>query len=273
MRTTLAPLAAALAAASLVLAGCAGAPQNLVGEPVADEFDGAWLLVSGTDSSGPIEPGDVSVTLEIDGPVASGTSGCNSYSGDFRVEAGGASLGPFASTEAACASESAMALEARYLRALAAVDTATADGDTLTLGHDDDELRFTRSDSEEQDDQMGAIIGEWQLTKGSDAEGAMVVGGVPVTLVIADDAVNGQGPCNGYGGDAQLDGTGIRIGALMSTKIACADDARTRLESRYLAALQAVTSSQLGSGDPATLTLTGPDATLQFTGVAKKSPN
>jgi heat shock protein HslJ len=243
MRTTLAPLAAALAAASLVLAGCAGAPQNLLGEPVADEFHGSWLLVSGADSSGPIEPGDVSVTLEIDGPVASGTSGCNSYSGDFRVEAGGASLGPI------------------------------ADGDTLTLGHDDDELRFTRSDNGEQDDQMGAIIGEWQLTKGSDAEGAMVVGGVPVTLVIADDAVNGQGPCNGYGGDAQLDGTGIRIGALMSTKMACADDARTRLESRYLAALEAVTSSQLGSGDPATLTLTGPDATLQFTGVAKKSPN
>ncbi|GAB3605845.1 hypothetical protein GCM10027413_12540 [Conyzicola nivalis] len=124
-----------------------------------------------------------------------------------------------------------------------------------------------------EEDPMGAITGEWQLTKGSDGDGAMVVNGTPVTLVIADEAVSGQGPCNVYGGDATIDGTDVSIGTLTSTMMACEDDGRTQLETRYFAALETVTTSKLGGGDPATLTLSGPDASLMFTIIEKRAAN
>ena len=125
----------------------------------------------------------------------------------------------------------------------------------------------------EEETPVSDIVGEWQLAKGSDAEGAMVVNGAPVTLVIADDAVSGQGPCNVYGGDLSVDGSDISIDSIHQTLMACDDDSRNRLETRYMAALENVSQSKLGGTDPETLTLSGPDASLRFTVIEKKAAN
>jgi len=119
---------------------------------------------------------------------------------------------------------------------------------------------------------VGGIIGEWQLTKGSDADGRWSVNGTPVTLVIADDSVAGQGPCNAFGGDVRVSGSDITIDTVTSTKMACTDDSRTRLETRYFQALEKVTTAEVGgTSDLATLTLRGPDETMKFTIVARKT--
>ena len=120
---------------------------------------------------------------------------------------------------------------------------------------------------------VGDIYGEWQLTKASDAEGAMTINGAPVTLVLAEGTVTGQAPCNTYTGDATVDGTDITIGTIAQTLMACADPARTELESRFLAALENVTTAKPGGVDPRTLTLSGPDETLNFTIIEKKAAN
>ena len=121
---------------------------------------------------------------------------------------------------------------------------------------------------------MSEITGEWQLTKGSDADGSWAVGGTPVTLVISDEAVSGQAPCNVFGGELVVDGTEIGIGSITHTMMACDDDARNQLETRYLAALEKVTTAKLGgAGELRTLTLGGPDETLKFTIVEKKKAN
>jgi heat shock protein HslJ len=112
------------------------------------------------------------------------------------------------------------------------------------------------------------LNGEWQLTKASDADGALAVNGIPVTLVIADDSASGQAPCNSYTGGVDIDGDSVEFGTIAQTLMACTDDARTELETRYLAALEEVSGSTL-SGD--TLTLTGDSVTLQFTLLPKKS--
>jgi heat shock protein HslJ len=112
------------------------------------------------------------------------------------------------------------------------------------------------------------LNGEWQLTKASDADGALAVNGVPVTLVIADDSASGQAPCNSYTGEVDIDGDSVEFGTIAQTLMACTDDARTELETRYLAALDEVSGSTL-TGD--TLTLTGDSVTLQFTLLPKKS--
>jgi heat shock protein HslJ len=118
------------------------------------------------------------------------------------------------------------------------------------------------------------ITGEWQLTKGSDADGAWNVNGTPVTLVLADGAVSGQAPCNVFGGDLTVDGPDIGIGSISHTMMACDDDARNQLETRYLQALEKVTTAKVGgAAELRTLTLSGPDETLRFTIVEKKAAN
>lgn len=124
-----------------------------------------------------------------------------------------------------------------------------------------------------EDSAVNDITGEWQLTKGSDADGAMVMNGLPVTLVISDTAVSGQGPCNVYGGDATFEGSDVSISTLTSTMMACEEEARMELETRYFAALEKVTAAKLGGGELETLTLTGPEESLKFTIIEKKAAN
>ena len=112
------------------------------------------------------------------------------------------------------------------------------------------------------------LNGEWQLTKASDADGALTVNGTPVTLVIADDSASGQAPCNSYTGAVEIDGDSVSFGTIAQTLMACTDDARAELEARYLAALEQVSGSTLADD---TLTLTGDSVTLQFTLLPKKS--
>ena len=124
----------------------------------------------------------------------------------------------------------------------------------------------------DEETSVSDITGEWQLTKGSDADGAWSVNGTPVTLVIADDAVSGQAPCNIFGGDLTVDGPDISIDRISQTLMACDDDARNQLETRYVAALEKVTTAKVGgAGELKTLTLSGPDETMRFTIIEKKA--
>jgi heat shock protein HslJ len=126
----------------------------------------------------------------------------------------------------------------------------------------------------DQEAPVTEITGEWQLTKASDADGAMTVNGTPVTLVVADGRFSGQAPCNSFSAEATVDGTDVSVGSITSTRMACVDERRTELENRYLAALGKVTTAKPGgAAELRTLTLTGPDETLLFTFVEKKSAN
>lgn len=126
----------------------------------------------------------------------------------------------------------------------------------------------TADDAQPEASAVSDLNGEWRLAKGSDAAGAIEVNGAPVTLVIANDAVSGQAPCNTYTGEVAVDGSSVVFGTIAQTLMACTDDARTELESRYLAALEGVTGAKLGGE---TLTLIGADVTLQFVLLPKKS--
>lgn len=50
---------------------------------------------------------------------------------------------------------------------------------------------------------------------------------------------SGRGSCNRFSGPVTLSGDGISFGPLLSTKMACAEDALTAQEMRYLEALEA----------------------------------
>lgn len=92
-----------------------GADQNLLGE---------WVLIRGTDERGEFDLGATSITLTVaQGEGSGGRTPCNSY---FATISGGGdslSVGEIGQTEAACVDEGLMDLEARYLAALAAVNS------------------------------------------------------------------------------------------------------------------------------------------------------
>ena len=106
-------LALALPVAAAELAGSEWRPTGL-GDAAVPEDAGLFLR------------------FESDGRL-SGHSGCNSFFGSYRIEDGMIEMGPFGSTRMAC-EDPAMAREAAFLNALAAVKTFERDGPRLTLG-------------------------------------------------------------------------------------------------------------------------------------------
>jgi heat shock protein HslJ len=121
---------------------------------------------------------------------------------------------------------------------------------------------------DQEDPVTGSIVGEWQLVKGGDSEGALAVRGVGVTLAIHDKKVAGMAPCNSYSGSITVDGTAVTFGPLTATQRGCGGGDPDAIEERYFAALAQVTESSR-KGD--SLKLTGETATLSFTLLEKKT--
>ena len=61
--------------------------------------------------------------------------------------------------------------------------------------------------------------------------------------------VSGSGGCNRITGSYQRTGAQLKIGPLASTRMACLDNARGQLETRFLAALQASTSYTMAGNE------------------------
>jgi heat shock protein HslJ len=79
---------------------------------------------------------------------------------------------------------------------------------------------------------------KWQLVAFdlSDIHHVILKGSL-ITLEFAQGQLNGHGGCNGYGGDYTADASTLKVGPLMSTMMACADDKMTQQESAYTNAL------------------------------------
>jgi heat shock protein HslJ len=84
---------------------------------------GAVVAQAGTDN--------VTIDFGTDGTV-SGSSGCNTYNGNYTADAGTISFGPLAQTMKAC-EDAIMQIEQQYTAALAASTVYQLEGSTLTL--------------------------------------------------------------------------------------------------------------------------------------------
>jgi len=105
------------------------------------------------------------------------------------------------------------------------------------------------------------LDGDWQLSEGSDAQGAFELKDSVSTITLTGNRTGGRTPCNIFGATVTIDGATISIEPGAVTEAACADSDLMALEPRYLAALGAVTEQKL-SGE--TLTLSGKDVILTF---------
>jgi heat shock protein HslJ len=109
--------------------------------------------------------------------------------------------------------------------------------------------------------------GDWVLVEGRGPDGALaLVDGAPVTLTIDGERWGGVAACNSYGGTVHLDGDRFAFDdGIAVTEMACLDEDVMRLESAYLAALQAAEQVELRDGQ---LVLSGPEVELVYDEVA-----
>jgi len=108
------------------------------------------------------------------------------------------------------------------------------------------------------------LDGDWQLADGEDAQGEFELGESVSTITLTGPRTGGRTACNIFGATVSVTGDEITITPGAVTEAACADPALMTLESRYLAALDEVTSHEV-DGD--TLTLSGGDVILIFDAV------
>jgi heat shock protein HslJ len=106
---------------------------------------GSWDvtgLYTGTAISSPVA--STAPTLEFAGGRASGNGGCNTFEGPFEVHGTDRiALGPFASTQRACADPAVDTQEQQYLAALGLAKTYQVTGDQLTLYRDGGTIAVT----------------------------------------------------------------------------------------------------------------------------------
>lgn len=214
------PLAVALL--GLLLAAC-GQQVGTADDGVVD-LDGAWHLVRGSDADGSFDLAGRTVTLQVDGDRAGGTSACNHYSGRVRVDGDEVRLGGLAGTEMGC-EPAVMELERRYLTALAAVTRADRRGASLTLAGPAVTLAFEADAPVEDRPLLGTA---WLLE--SLVEGETVSSVVPGgrLLLDPDGRLRAATGCGALRAAFRLDGNRVEVSGLVAEPVPaprCSDPA------------------------------------------------
>ncbi len=194
--------------------------------------------------------------------TVSGTTGCNRFTGGYTTSGSALAVGQVAMTMMACTGPGVMEQETAFTQALAAASSFRGDTEQIEVLDKSGQvlLVLTPAPPVPETPLLGTT---WKLS-GIMANEAVSspVAGYDVTLVLTDGALAGKA-CNTFRGQATITGTTIKVGPLMSTKMACANEAATAQETAVLMILEAATTL---TQEGATLTLTAADGkALQFT--------
>lgn len=218
----------------------------------------SWTVISigGQDTVPEARP---TMTFAADGTV-SGSGGCNQYSGSFRTDGDRIAFGPMSSTLMGCEGQRGQQ-EAVFLKALddAASWRQTENGELeiggnlgmvarpgIAMGPPGQDLPSEAP--------AAALAGtSWTLTDlGSMTDFA---GLVPTLQFGADGTVAGFTGCNRFHAPYTATGGDLKIGSLVTTKMAC--PRASEVEGKYLEWLAVVSSWSLGADGR--LTLGGPE--------------
>ena len=197
--------------------------------------DGAWQLVSGSLHGAPIMPAaGAPVTLTIDGAEASGSSGCNSYSGPVSVNGDQLTFGDLMGTLIGCERDQAQA-ESLYLDALRVVERMRRDGERLLLTGPGAELVYEVIPSV-----AGAPLAQttWQLETVADGDTAMsFAGDDAVQATFADGSVTITVGCRALVGAYALTGDRATATDLDVAEVALCDPVTSTMDDRIVADL------------------------------------
>ena len=129
-------------------------------------------------------------------------------------------------------------VESAYLGNLAKTASYTLASDTLTL-LDASGAKLLVFGAAKAGGLTGVTWHAIAYNNGKQAVQSVAAGSDPTAVFAADGTVSGNATCNTYNGPVKIEGSLIKIGPLMSTKMACASDELNAQEAAFLAALQA----------------------------------
>ena len=194
------------------------------------------------------ELGDVVASATFTNGTVSGTSGCNTYNGPYKVDGDKLTIGPnLVSTQMACG-PAETAVEKVFLERLPKVASYSIAGSTLTLADSSGEALLVFDASVGAD----AIVGSWNVLSYYTGD-AIVLGGLRLDRDgrASRTARSPEVPAaTATWGRTRSTATPITIGPLASTRKACSSDELSKQEASYLAALEvaktfAVTGNRL----------------------------
>lgn len=103
--------------------------------------------------------------------------------------------------------------------------------------------------------------GTWTLIEGQGPDGEVaIIDGYRVSLTIEGNLISGTAPCNGYFGDATIDGTSFTVPGVGITEMGCRRDVM-KAESAYVSA---ISDADTIGREKDVLTLTGDETELVF---------
>lgn len=245
-----------------MLAACgddSDSSSDASGAPLAQPASGddaltgtSWVLSEVPTSSGTTLDAAArrAATLEFTDGTVSGSTGCNDFSGTYAVDGDSLTieLGPM--TQKACTDAALQAQETAIVERLPKVASYASSDDGLTLNDESGDalLIYATNDT--------ALAGTtWAATGVNNGKGGVESTALTDKLTAVfgpDNTLSGSGGCNTFTAEYTVAGSdGLEIGAIASTRMACADDVM-QLESEYFAALGSTVSYKI-SGDSLTL--------------------
>lgn len=184
-----------------------------------EKLDGAWNLktLNGEEASVSFEKKVPSVKFNIAASSVSGYGGCNTYTGSFKFEKGEFSAPNLASTMMMCVYQNK---ESEYLKTIGKPSKLSfSEIGTLVFTQDGkDVLVFEKSFDIDPSD----LAGVWTLDKIDGGTVAELFNKEKLpTIEFKDGRLSGHGGCNRYNGQYKLEGNVLKVGPVMSTRMAC----------------------------------------------------
>lgn len=184
-----------------------------------DKLDGTWKLktLNGEEVASAFENKEPSVKFDVVASRVSGYGGCNTYNGAFKYEKGEFSAPNLVSTMRMCVHQNK---ESEYLKTFGKPSKLSfSEIGTLVFTQDGrDVLVFEKSFDIDPAD----LAGVWTLDKidGGTVADLFNKEKLP-TIEFKDGRLSGHGGCNRYNGQYKLEGNVLKVGPVMSTRMAC----------------------------------------------------
>jgi heat shock protein HslJ len=215
-----------------LLAGCAANPP---GPAAPAALDGSVWTVS---QAGPRAP-----TLVFEAGRASGSDGCDRFSGSYTVTGSELRFGQRAATQMACPRDDETQLARAFGDALTQTRGWRIDAGQLVL------LDAAKAELMRLDAQPKALAGTaWQVAGYNNGRQAVVspINGSTLRLQFLDDTrVAGFGGCNDFSGSYKLYGARLSLGPLAATRKACVQpEGVMAQEAAFLRALESAATAR-----------------------------
>jgi heat shock protein HslJ len=223
----------------------AGGEAIIVLEPALEPesvplIETTWNLVAyGLEYNVP--PADVVPTIAFsDDGMLSGTSGCNSFFGQYQTDGQTMSIGQMGSTLMLCLDDGVVKLEDEYFALLQDVTAYVIDGTFLTLYNENAVgILFFETVSTAQIYNTPFELRSFSVDGGIH----YVLTDSTITFEIAEDGtIAGNAGCNRYSAVATFDAAKVTIAPAISTMMLCTAEGVMEQESAYLAMLPSVDS-------------------------------